>query len=381
MREGDPKFVWVRDKNKTVMKAEILKCREQEGAVEHYIHLVGKDKRFDRWIPERCIGGYCSGERKPRASGHRTRRYTQCLKEDNGISGIVDPAALELEEAHRERTKIKNIEDVVLGRYRMDCWYFSPYPEEVCGKRLYVCGRCLGYMKQEESYAEHVAACVQECPGRTVYRKDGVTVREVSGAGSKTFCQRLCLFGKLFLDHKVTFFDVESFVFYVLYEGDGGTEQIAGFFSKEREKGNVYNLSCIVVLPPYQRKGYGRFLISLSYELSRAEGIRGTPERPLSDLGLLTYRKFWAQEVLSVLCTENGPRTIEGIAKQTGIYEEDVFDTLEWLHLFRLCRDRKTLLLSADKVSEASGRFLPTKGCLFDRAFLIRSPEESGSCQ
>jgi GNAT superfamily N-acetyltransferase len=33
-----------------------------------------------------------------------------------------------------------------------------------------------------------------------------------------------------------------------------------------------YNLACILMLPCYQRKGYGKFLISFSYELSKIEG-------------------------------------------------------------------------------------------------------------
>ena len=51
---------------------------------------------------------------------------------------------------------------------------------------------------------------------------------------------------------------------------------IVGYFSKEKASLDGYNLACILTLPPYQRKGYGRFLISFSYELSKKEGRIGT---------------------------------------------------------------------------------------------------------
>ena len=43
------------------------------------------------------------------------------------------------------------------------------------------------------------------------------------------------------------------------------------YFSKEKCSEDGFNLACILTLPAYQRKGYGKFLISMSYELSKLE--------------------------------------------------------------------------------------------------------------
>ena len=57
------------------------------------------------------------------------------------------------------------------------------------------------------------------------------------------------------------------------------------------------NLACILVFPPWQRKGLGALLMGASYEISRREGVLGGPEKPISDLGKKGYKRFWSGEI------------------------------------------------------------------------------------
>ncbi|CAG7871607.1 unnamed protein product [Brassica rapa] len=73
---------------------------------------------------------------------------------------------------------------------------------------------------------------------------------------------------------------------------------------KSIQKKRTTWLVSIRTLPPYQRKGYGKFLIALyeySFHLTLKEGKVGTPGRLLSDLGLVRYRGYRTRIFLDIL--------------------------------------------------------------------------------
>lgn len=103
---------------------------------------------------------------------------------------------------------------------------------------------------------------------------------------------------------------------------------VIGYFSKEKESAENYNVACILTLPQHQRFGYGKLLIEFSYELSKKEGKLGSPEKPLSDLGLLGYRSYWADTILELLVNSgDGEMSIDDIAQKTSITHADVTNT------------------------------------------------------
>lgn len=99
------------------------------------------------------------------------------------------------------------------------------------------------------------------------------------------------------------------------------------------------NLACILVFPPWQRKGLGALLMGVSYEISRRERILGGPEKPISDLGRKGYRRFWAGEIARWVLGISGVASrftsqaevlvdINDISQATWIAQEDCLATL-----------------------------------------------------
>eukprot|EP01025_Chloroclados_australasicus_P012017 TRINITY_DN15465_c0_g1_i1.p1 TRINITY_DN15465_c0_g1~~TRINITY_DN15465_c0_g1_i1.p1 ORF type:complete len:321 (+),score=13.86 TRINITY_DN15465_c0_g1_i1:139-963(+) len=196
---------------------------------------------------------------------------------------------------------------------------------------------------------------------------------EVDGAKEKIFCQNLCYLAKLFLDHKTLYYDVDLFLFYVLCECDERGAHMVGYFSKEKKSEEGYNLACILTLPAYQRKGYGKALISMSYELSRIEKKVGSPEKPLSDLGLVSYRSYWTRTILNVLKTREGSISIKELAELTYVKAEDIISTLQHLKMFRYQKGQH-VICAAPKLIEAHLKSAGSQGLVIDPKKIIWTP-------
>ena len=178
---------------------------------KHYVHFTGFDRRLDCWVPADSVTLKTPQQESPQ-----------------------ELTPFQLNEIDREKaTKIRNIEEIYFSNYKINTWYYSPYPEAQ-KQTLFICEWCLSYHCDSNSYLEHLKTCLNHQPrGIVVYDDQKVRIYQIDGKFDKLFCQNLCLLGKLFVDHKTIFFDVEPFLFYVLAINNGNNSySIVGYFSK-----------------------------------------------------------------------------------------------------------------------------------------------------
>ncbi|GEQ71169.1 hypothetical protein JCM33374_g4850 [Metschnikowia sp. JCM 33374] len=290
-----------------------------------------------------------------------------------------------LDSAEYGRLECRNIDTVVFGESKFATWYgnsayflshgddklgidqgsggrrrgFSPAKSGFWLDVLYVCECCFKYTAKVDQMAAHRSVCSlnKRFPplGQLVYAdtKRPFIIKKVRGFRHPLFCQNLALFGKLFLDDKSVFYNVEAFDFYVVYGyghyhgHDPSMMKLSplrpmGFFTKEVnswESDN--NLACICIFPPFQRLGLGSLLIEFSYALASVTPgqSRSGPEFPLSPYGKVLYLRFWARRLAFVILNEvahNERLTLSLLADTTGFRKEDILMTLEYMGV--LCR-------------------------------------------
>ncbi|KAI9753614.1 MAG: hypothetical protein M4579_005078 [Chaenotheca gracillima] len=293
----------------------------------------------------------------------------------------------------------RNILKVVLGDLLFETWYGSFYPDELVSggaaggrasavgqpaggggaakaagagggdvvvERLYVCRWCFRYSRELMPYMGHVKMCPEKeegPPGFMIYSHDAYSIYEVDGEESKLFCQNLSLFAKLFLDNKSVCFDLSAFKYYLLVHSSPSLrgsaappqQQVVGFFSKEKMSWDNNNLACILVFPPWQRKGLGKILMGVSYELSKREGRIGGPEKPLSDLGKRGYISFWSSTIARHILASplRKSMTVNDISQGTFIVAEDVVAALKEMNVLNpKKRGPDTAVINKAKVRE-----------------------------
>ncbi|KAK0520917.1 Histone acetyltransferase [Tilletia horrida] len=259
-----------------------------------------------------------------------------------------------------EISRVKNLNKIQMGEHEVETWYFSPYPIEYSYiDTLYICEMCLLYFPSAFILRRHRTKCtLVHPPGNEIYRHEDISFFEIDGRRQKTYCRNLSLLSKCFLDHKTVYFDVDPFLYYVMTRRDHTGAHIIGYFSKEKESAEGYNLACILTLPQHQRSGYGRLLIDFSYELSKREGKLGSPEKPLSDLGLMGYRAYWMETIVEILLELeqreglDNETSIDDLALKTSITHADILHTCTALNMLKHVNGKHYLNLSDGVVEQ-----------------------------
>ena len=110
------------------------------------------------WRVERIVTAAGRGQGDGwRASGRcvsdAAARVRVCACQEHEEEGELDLATLK---EHEEATKVKNISRIVMGKWKMETWYFSPFPKEYSkSEMLYICEYDLNFFARREQAPHH----------------------------------------------------------------------------------------------------------------------------------------------------------------------------------------------------------------------------------
>ncbi|CAL9199204.1 unnamed protein product [Musa hybrid cultivar] len=107
--------------------------------------------------------------------------------------------------------------------------------------------------------------------------------------------------------------------------------------------------------------------------LSKEEGKVGTPERPLSDLGLLSYRGYWTRVLLDIFKKHKGNISIKELSDMTAIKPDDILSTLQNLDLIQY-RKGQHVIYAVLKVLDCHLKAAGRGGLEVDVSKLIWAP-------
>ena len=329
--------------------AEVMNVQEVPGGMFfYYVHFLNRHKKDADWVPETRISEFSNWDAlrvppdpifsEPSSSSDVWSGFFQLSQLTKQTTAGSSAYAASSSSAHHDPHEYspKTVVGIHFGPSRIKSWYRSPYPRQFWSVDQYlrVCDRCLAYGLTDSHQ------CPSSLWGTLVYEKESLVVREVDGSDSTSYCERLLLLSKLFLEDKRTSPDeasqstqVTPFLFYVLMErSESGRERFVGYFSKYKvAKKDSPILSCILVMPTEQKRGFGKLLISISYELAKREGRQGSAERPLSGPGLAAFLSWWTWRMRSVVahCYDGEVLTVAQLSELSGMTSEDVVETLK----------------------------------------------------
>lgn len=278
--------------------------------------------------------------------------------------------------------------------YSFQPWFYSPYerfsylslPESQCCYSLYICHRCLTPFFSLVHLATHLEGYCEGTrpPGELIYfdKKMETKVYYVDGARHLHYGRCASMLGKFFIESQLLLHDVDLYEFFIVtiptgqlpylgpeemdrnslkvdgiamedktdmlsYSLHDSFQEAAAQFDKREKKwfGDVvvgyfsrlkhqrsHALSCIVVLPPFQRMGIGKFLLHVAYYLTHVRQATcgcllcgkdgGAIARPFSPHGQHLLLSYWGEALRKAVakCCRNA--LVEKVTEKDAIKDE-----------------------------------------------------------